>query len=1066
MKRILLFLLFLALGTAGLWKAAGGLHVRRTSLPSPTLPVTGPQPADAPSLAPGSGIPDIQVGSGITQMAPPRRVVWHDPLSDDSIVIESFFPWRFKTRDFQPLPTADGAQQGVLCSDVVFELYREPATRAEALALRDGAGRQAYRALLHQRFRALEARVYGRLGEALARSQKKDAAAQALGDTMLRFSGGLEIEDRVQAIAIHGGEGTALTVWPEQGRAEGRGPFVLDHEALSIHGSGLVMERDRARGYDRIAILRNPVLRLRSEGRDASGRPLFDFGPGAFHPATVSSDGRVIVVREETRHESRVKITFTDAVRGEQEGGRSLDAGRAELLAVRPLEGAAGLEGRWRLRWFHAGGGVVAQVPGRTRNGEAYIASVSAQRLQHDVQEGTDGAPPRATTLFEGDPVIQMRGEISLLGPGGRLRASCRDRAWIGPLPAGAADGGLPRDALRQLSLRGQARIEREDADASRGEDVVEGDAIDLVVWPPSRTRGPATKPGGPGFVAVTFAAVGDVRMASANVRGSTGRLVAEGLQTERPHVTAEGRGTHFAFRHLGRHQRLLGSDTREARAPQPEEPARRWVLQRLLASGAVDIDTSLGGPALGIPAHLSGDEVSYDGVSNRAQARASGGLPVRVSWQAGPGQQNHMEMRELGLERASGRLWARGGVQGELYVRRTGGGRSPFDLGAGHDVGPHLQGAVLTVRTDEHVDIDLVRRGLSTTLAPDQEQTVRIAGPVTTELRAADQVVDRMRSQSLEVVLAYRERPARGAWPALPTARAADGRSGAGEARPAPASGPLDKIEVHAHALHVEAARGTLGYLEADGAVDLASAEGHVTGARLTYDASRHRAEVHGGDGQPARALLGGRHERSEVTGDVLWVDLAGGRPVRLEAHAPRGGRSDVQLYRQDPRRQGQTEWFAVTYEGALVMTDTSLTSGRVRVVRRLRPAGATSYEDPVVLHAPTLRATGRNLLSDREAARVITTIVAEGRGHGRGSEVDFESGRGADRTRVWAHRFVFDVPAQQAVLTGLPGRDVLIARGKSVLTYHVKLRVDLAHSLPTYSEGSRILWHPDDGR
>ena len=1055
-KRVLLFLGFVALGTGALLHLAGGLEGTRREVAEPTVPVQSKEATDAPSIAPGVGIPEVRAGQGVTQMAPPRRVVWKDKLSDESITIDSFFPWRFKTSEFKPLPMADGVKQGVLCQNVVFELYREPATRAEALELSALTGQAAYATLLHQRFEADEARVFGRLGEALARTKEKDSAARALGDTMLRFTGHVVIEDRAQSITIRGEESSVLTVWPEQGRAVGQGPFQLSHEALELGGTGLTMERDPARDYGRITIQSNPHLHIRSEGRDAKGQPIFDFGPGGFRPVTVRSAGRAIVVREERRREIVLTVSFRDDVTGKQEGGGSLHAGRAELVATKGLD-------QWRMQRFEADEGVNLEYPGRTRKGERYVATVTAKRLVHEVPE--TGEP---TSVFEGFPVITMRGELSILGSGGHLQASCRDRAWIAPLPPGAPDGGLPRDALQQIGLRGDARIERHVPGMDGPNDALEGESIDLVMWP--QERGAPNTPGESRMIAVYFAAVGDVRVDGTTLSGATHRLVAEDLHTSRPRITAQGPDTHFSVGNLGSGERLLGAEPGRpdaAAAPGDGRAAGgRWRLRRMLAHGQVDIATSLGGPALGIPATLQGDEVSYDGLSNRAQVLALGPAPARIGWSASTTQASFLETRELTLDRAAGRLMARGGVAGEIYVQRGGTGTRGFDLPGTRDIGPDMTGAVLTVRTDERLDIVLARNGTATEPAAGQEQTLRIAGPVTTELRSGARVVDRMRSDDLEVVLAYETTPdaTQGAdlGPSYPTSRAEHPRRS--ERPTALPDATLEKIEIHARTLRVDLDGKVARFLEADGDVDLSSADDHVEGARLTYDGASRRVEVHAG-ARPARVLLGRAKESSEVLAERLVLIMQGGTAQRLEAHAPPGGTSTMELYRRDAKRPGQVEWFSLTYEGTLSMTNELLTSERVRVIRRLREPGQTTFGGPIVLRAPTLRILGDAMLAGEEARRVIREILAEDSGTDGGGEVNFQSGEGATLAQVWGHRFRFDVAAQRAILTGRPGRDVRIAYGDEVVTDHTELRIDLASSIPTYSSGSRIRWRPSSG-
>ena len=148
-----------------------------------------------------------------------------------------------------------------------------------------------------------------------------------------------------------------------------------------------------------------------------------------------------------SRRATVLTITFIDGVHAVQEGGRSLEAGRAELVAAQHGPAALRKKSRWQLQHFYAEKGVVLAYPGRTSKGAEYLTSATANRLVHDV-------PPEgpAVTQLLGDITILLRGQIPLLAPDGRLSLTCRDRASIGPLPAGAPTGGL--DPEKQLHPR------------------------------------------------------------------------------------------------------------------------------------------------------------------------------------------------------------------------------------------------------------------------------------------------------------------------------------------------------------------------------------------------------------------------------------------------------------------------------------------------------------------------------------------------------------------------------------------------------------------------------------
>lgn len=1059
MKRLLLFVAFVALGTAALVHVAGGLEgPQRGEEQDPELPVSDSAPGSKPVIETPDGQLDIERASNITQMAPPVRVVWKDRLSDDTIVIDNFQPWRCTAREVHPLPVAATGGQGALLVDVVFEVYREPKTRAEALALRDTTGEERYTALLHQRFEAGQARVSGKLGEAMAARRSGNATDRSLGDTALVLSEDIVLVDKGQGITIRGGEGATLTVKPEQDHAFGTGPFSLDHDAVRMTGTDLVLDRNRERGYIRVEVKTNPRLRIEKAASDGTNASLFDFGGGDFEPTTVTSARSAVLEREMLRRETVLTVVFNHRVYAAQVSGRTLDAGRATLVAYRPRTVGAG-SGGWKLRRFHADRKVTIHYPGRTKKDERYLATIQADRLRYDIPE--DGGEP--TTVLEEDIDIRMRGEVAVLGPDGMLRATCRDSAWIGPLPAGAPDGGLDRSLLRQIALRGDAALQRMPMAPGRTDDSIRADAIDLIVWPREPKETNTSR-----MTAVHFAAVGDVLLQGAQFAGDTQRIVADDLHTTAPRVFAEGQDTYFTFRRLARNQGLLGpasADTTPGADGGSTGADGRWALDRIIARGAVDIDTTLGGPALGIPATLQGDEITYDGLSRIARVRALGGEPVRIGWRASASKANRIETRTLTVDRAAGRITAEGGVTGELYVARGQGGSSFGMAGASGGFGPTLDGAELTVRTDKRIDLTLAREEGRAAPMPGVQQWIRIAGPVTTELRSSSRVVDRMRSESLEVALTFRvpDDVARDDGTTVPTARAAGGGSTASGPQKRPA-GPLERLDVKARSVRVDLDAGEPRYLVADGGVDLKSREGHVLGSRLTYDGARRRVEVHAGPhASPARALLGTKAQRSEVQAQRMIVDIQDGRVARLEAHAASGRTSDIHLFRSVAGKPGAVEWFALTYQGNIVMNDARLLTQRVRLIRRLKAPGAAAYGEPVVLRAPRLIVSGRRMLATDEAVREVATIEALEHGAGAGSEVNILYGRGAERTELWGHRFVVFVPRQRARLEGRPGRDLRIRRGGRLTMDQKSIELDLTTNLPTFIPGSRIHWKPE---
>jgi hypothetical protein len=1094
MKRLVLFAVLAALGLTVLFSLAGDLTGPAREEVTPVVHQV--DPARAPTGHPiKTGGRTIEAVEGLVQTAPPERILWKDRLSDETIEIPVFFPWRFRADDLVGTQPADADTQGVMCRNVRFFIYRQPTTRAEAIALRSG-DKNAYEALLNQTFRADEARVFGRLGEALNRNKSSQGSAR-LGDTKLILSRNVHVVDLSQGLDVRGEPATEVTVWPEQGLADGRGPFVMTHEAFTLTGDGLYMEHEKEAGWASVKILRNPVLRIHSDVHDANGNPMFEFGNDDFEPTHIVSQGSAILHRQTNRRETVLKITFVDRVRAEQQGGRSIDAGRVELVASQATVPRAGSDTTgWSLQHFLAEDSVVVEYPGRTRKGEAYLASITANRLVHEVPG--DGL---ATTELEGDIVMTMRGEIPLLGPGGRLRASCRDSATIGPLRQGSPTGGHDPNLLQEISLRGAAHIERTEHGLELTEDMLEAEAIDLVVLPKESTRGVGA--GGPmgsgssGMIAIHFAARDDVRIGGTRIRGNTHRLIGEALDTDRPRILAEGPGTRFVFPNLGGGESFLGPEKDATGAPAgpasavsatdaPSTEEGTWLLERLLATGLVDIDTSLGGPSIGIPAQVSGDELSYSRTSQQAQVRSRGSRQARIAWTAPTGEVSHLETRVLTLDQSQGRITATEGLSAEIYVSQSGLGTSP--LSAGRAAGDTNAPSSLSVRTDERIEVELVRDPATGRPALGSEQLIKITGPLTAELRAENRTVDRLKAEMLELALVYAtpEAAAQDTRPLGPTARPARSGPRGETSRTRPTQGKrLERVELTAREMRLDVADGEARYIEASQMVEMKSKEGRITGDRISYDGQRRQVEVLATRPdwkiRPAVAWLGVGDERMEIQGVRLALTLDGkkNRPAMLEADSAATSPAVMHLYRRSdgslpgdkdksPKqtsRDAGVEWFTLSYWGSARMVNSEVTidgkgapergNQTVRIVRRLRPADSRVWGPPSVLWSPTLRVLGSNMLASDGAVREIRQLIAEG------YETTMRSGRDDELMQVWGHRFEFDVLRREATLRGLQGRPVrLLGNGiDSELNFVI---IDMKTNLPTYMDGTRVRWRP----
>ncbi len=1087
MRRLILFLAFAGTGFACLVWFAGGMGSSYKSSQNRTVIETRKRGAqDEHVIEAGEGIPDIRQVEGISQLAPPRAAIWKDRLSEETIDIPRFIPWRFHAADAIPMKRRDKGKQAVRCSGVIFRTNREPVTRAEALAL-VRSERDAYKPLLHQEFRSDQARVYGPLADRL---QRRNTPVRSTEQTQIQLDGNVQIDDKLQGTTI---KGKSVLVWPDEERAEGFGRFTVEHEAFVLVGNRMSMERVKEKGWSRLSILNNPVLDIVSDVKDRDGNLVFDFGPGGFRPAHITSEGRAILVREERRRETVITVTFSDNVHAEQEGGRSLKADRIKLVAVKEKLPMREGRGGWKLQYFEAQGDVHVDYRDQTAKGRTYIASFTADRMTHEVPRV--GAP---VTTLDGDPVIHIRGEFAVLGPGDRLRALCRDRAWIGAVPAGLPTSGLPQEALQHIGLRGQARIVRTALEGLQSEeDVLEGDEIDLVLWKRGAEEGAPTEPdAGDKMIATYFAALGNVRLDGTRIRGTCHRLVGENLHKATPHIFADGRAKHFVFPDIGGEQRLLGPEPAAQPEPKPSAPvvaqpprtaqggsgtdpersedegAGSWQLNTMRAVGSVDIDTSMGGPAVGIPTNIVGDEATYDRVSSRAQVK---GAPARISWIAFDTTMNVIETPTMTLDRAQGMVTAEGGVRGEIYMMRGSGGDTgsfvmPGTSGAQGDAA----GAELSIRTDARIDIALAGMGPSFKPRPGSETRIQIGGPVTAELRNANHAVDRLKAESLEVGLLYLMDLADAEDdPAASSAPSSSAGGGTGSTGTRPARRPRrttgggeeaapERFEIAAAEMRAQLNGGDVHTLDATGNVDMRGESGHITGDRMHYNAERRHARVFASDPdwrtRPAVAILGDTEQRTEVRGEQLAVYWVDGKITTVEAFGPKNENehATIRMYSRDAKRPGRLEWYSLVYTGSVNMTSELLRAGRVRLMRRIRETPQEPWGPPTALWSPTLRVIGRNMLSTDEKLRDMQRILAEGPG------TTFQSGEGADLIKAWGHLFDYDVATKKATLTGLKGADVTIRKGGTLHVDQSKLKIDMNTNMPTYMQNGRIFWRP----
>ncbi len=1050
-KRLVLGLLFATVGVAALIVAGGGLGSNRSPESTPTIDVVQPGPmsgGSAIALQAEGNLPlRTSGGEGVTVQSATETLVFEDPESGARREILGWFTWRFRCARFEPLPATGGGRQGVRCDRVVLELYRPPRTLAEADARLAGH----LEAVLHQRVRADEAIAIGSLARELERTEGRVDSPMS-SRNVVHLAGRVELEDLEQWIQVHGDQ---LTVHPNQGRVEGRGPFRIDHEALSLTGEGL--EIDRAdNGWSRVRILHRPRLTIHGDLKDKEGRAVFGFGDGEMRPTTIVADHEALLVREAARSETRLRVQFPRGVRAEQTGGRFLEAGWLELLAVRdgpPEADSRGVGGRWALRELHADRGVTVDYQDATADGRTYLARLEAKELLHLV-------PPTgaARTELAGQPRITVRGALSLgalARDGDRILATATERAWIEPVAAALVDPGHAPHAMRRIVLDGAARLARQNPTLGVREDTLAADRIEFLVY-----ESPADEDGPSRTSVTTLVADGDVRIGSPWIEGTTPRFVAEALDTERPRIHAIGAGTVVTLPLLREDQGLLGSEGREGTTEggAEGETAGRWTVRRLFARNEVEIQTSIGGASVGVPTWVTAREAIYEAHLASARLVGAPGAPARIRSRVAPEQDHEIEAQSFSMNPATGRITARDGVRGVIWLAD---GDAQGWFGAPREVRPARS---LTIRTDTRIDVALVRDPESQRLDESGEQSVRIDGEVIAELRSDSLVVDRLKAGSLEVVLASEAKVERDAGTATPLARVFEPPATTGERRraggvaSAVSAAQRLRVLVAAGDVEVQLTNGDVAWLEATGGVDLSGEMGRVTGERLRYTGALRRVEVSAGPQREAGAWLGDGEARTEIEATRLGLVWEDGEAKRAEASAAEGKTARIRLFRRDAQRPGRLERYVIQYRGSIVLLPERLNAEHVVVERTVRDGTDGSESPPATLMARTLEVLGRNLLS-REPVEVDRMIAS-------GPDTFFEAGARDAPVRIWGTRFDFDVPRAQATLTGTPPRGVTVQKASELASDHERVVIDLRDGLPIFLDGSRILWRPQDQR
>lgn len=1061
MKRAIAFLLLAFAGVALLLHYGGGLRTSRHEEVSATLrPAT--QERTPRTIAEGHTLPvpsvpvRVPAAHGVMVPAEAEALVWQDRATGETVEIPFFFRWRFTTQEVRGVQPEDAERQGALCIEPVLEIFRDPQSREEALALRGGeAGAQD--ALLSHRFAASEAQALGHLAQRLEKRTQgggQASAREGLPDSTVRLRGRVRVLDLQRGIEI---DAQDLTVYPREERAEGSGTITLRHAAFVLDGEGLSIDRDSDRGWNRIELHRKVVLRLREQAVGADGEPIVRFVQGGLRPSHVTADGRALILHERGRREQNLRVRFTDGVRVEENAGGSLDARNLALDLFRPDHALApaAAASQWRLREMVADGDVRLAWPA-TQQGMGGLRSARTDRLVHLMPQ--DESP---TTTLEGRSTFILEGQDLLGGVTGdttaRLRVMCHERAWMGPAPPGTLDLGLDAGRLRRLMLRGDARIEHQALDGDPAADMLEAQEIDFLLYDTADASPGATTRSVP----VRFAATGSVRLGGPRIRGQMHRLVAENLHTERPVAFAEGPDTEIYFLAIGDQERLLGS--RQGAPGRSEmEPTPSWRLERLLARGGVRVDTSLGGPSLGAPVRVTCQEAGYERSTGLARLSGSAGAPARVTSLTPDGRDNLVQADLMTLDRAHGILTARGSVRGELHLA--------WDPGQGARPEPLLPRSApgvaseLGVRTSARIEIAMSRASGETGPALGVAQVLRINGPLRAEMHGPLNTNDVLLADSLEVSMVY-DHPAgaQDAGPTAPLARATSRRAAPTPVdRPRTPSPASRRVELDAAEVRVDLGNGEVSSMRAYGGVVLTMEADRIEGESVAYDSQTRRVRVDASAGdwrrRPATLRFGAGAAHSEALAQQLEVlfDETGVGNIRLSVPNGDTGQLDVRLESQ--RTQGEVEWYSFTFWGEIRGDSSRIETQRVRVARRLRAAGATSWSPPLALWSDVSWIEGRNLL--RSQGREILRAVAEG------EQVTLQTGEPGDRVWAWGQRFAYEAASGRARLTSRPGEDVTIQREGREKNFTLVIEVDMQSGLPVFMDGPRIIWGPAQGR
>ena len=1088
LRQIMLFAVLCAASVSALVIGAGKWEAPVKQGPRSAQPTPPPAAEDVQEIE----IPGMNVRStdNLWVEAPPEPIEFEDPEHPGyRIRIPYYVAWKFHAKHLDPEDGSggEGDEIGVLCRDVTLTMYREPKTHDEALALKKGEPKS----VLVRVFEAKEARVHGRIASQLREKEGRRPRVDADRNSLIHLTKDVFIDDVSEGLKI---TGRRVKVWPKLGKATGTGQFEVKHEAFVITGTGMKLEKLDS-GRTLIEIMEKPHLRLVNELQaDSSAGDIFQVQEGEFREATIKSLGRALIRRDDSGPEEQLHIDMRRDVRMNQEGGRSLHADRLTVLALKqdaPDAPTAARSNDWRLRRLTADGNVILKFLDESDPEQTKLFDATTDHLTHRVP--VTGVP---TTLMEGPTRISFEGDVPVDGgerKNGIVHAYARERIWIGPVSGHEPPPGVAVESLRRVILEQEASVKRYGPTGEGEFDELEGDRIEVVfVTTDALALGPKKKASGrekearTQVQALEFLATGNVRLGGSRVEGRMDSLRALDLYGTTPLLVTKGERTWLRFSGIGKDQRLLGANEQAPAAsvpvaaaptaPAPTAPKRAkptWRLRRLHAQGDVDVTTSLGGPSLGMPLHVMGDQIQYDALRGLAELDGGAGRNAQIRAEARGGQRNELQARHLSFDRNAALVHAKGAVRGSLWTPKN--GTRSGSLRDSFKSAPPKQATALEVRTDAPIQVHLVREAGAGGMREGAEQRIDISGPMTASLRSDDETIDRLRANRLDVALVLSaEQPKRppGASPSAPTARAPTRPAPAASRGAAPGAKPalqLTKVSLEAREVTTTLVEGAADVFTATGQVLLRNEMGRVEAERLVYRARDKSADVHGSEREQARAHFkdkGGLPNK--VAADrfaMRWsadgleqITALGSEPRPVRATLLDAGAGGLAPNRTNtPRSDADLQRFKIRSHGRLVLRASTVTAHDVWITQQSSKDRGRTWTPPVHVYAQRMVVRGRALLGGGEVARSVDTLDAE-QVDLAGKETYFTTVGKDGKAEIWGHTFHFDVAQELLTLRGLEDKPVRFTQGTKVDMYYRSAGWNLRTGLPVL-EGHRAV-------